>query len=97
MAAKVLIKRRFKKEATREILTILNDLRTSARRQEGYISGETLRDPAELQTLLVIGTWKNLDCWLRWKKNRDREQFEAMLSIYQVGPTKYEEYLSENA
>lgn len=94
MAAKILIKRRFKKGATKEILTILNDLRSSARKQPGYISGETLKDPKDLQNLLVIGTWENLDYWLQWKEKKERKQFEDMLAIYQIGPTEYEEYLA---
>jgi heme-degrading monooxygenase HmoA len=43
--------------------------------------------------MLVIGTWENMESWHSWKKNSKRKEFEAMLEIYQDGPTEYEEYL----
>jgi hypothetical protein len=43
--------------------------------------------------MLVIGTWENIESWHNWKKNSKRKEFEALLEIYQDGPTEYEEYL----
>ena len=45
MLAKVLIKRRFKSGRTKEIVSLLNDMRSAAMRQPGYISGLTLMEP----------------------------------------------------
>jgi hypothetical protein len=33
-----------------------------------------------------------MNSWHRWKENRARRTFEAMMEIYQEGPTQYEEY-----
>jgi len=92
MLAKILIKRRFKKGCNKEVLALLNEFRAGAMNQPGYISGETLVDSRDPQTLVVIGTWQDMDSWHRWKENRARRTFEAMLEIYQEGPALYEEY-----
>ena len=42
MIAKIIIKRRFVKENTPQILSLLNKIRSIAMNQPGYISGETL-------------------------------------------------------
>ncbi|MDZ7599145.1 MAG: antibiotic biosynthesis monooxygenase family protein [Desulfobacterales bacterium] len=92
MLAKILIKRRFKKGCNKEVLALLNEFRAGAMNQPGYISGETLVDSRDPQTLVVIGTWQDMDSWHRWKENRARRTFEAMMEIYQEGPALYEEY-----
>ena len=93
MVAKILIRRRFKKGKTKEIFTLLKDFRTAALSQPGYITGVTLIDHSDSQHMLVIGTWENMESWHSWKQNSKRKEFEAMLEIYQEGPTEYEEYL----
>ncbi len=92
MLAKILIKRRFKKGCNKEVLALLNEFRAGAMNQPGYISGETLVDSRDPQNLVVIGTWQDMDSWHRWKENRARRTFEAMMEIYQEGPALYEEY-----
>ncbi|MCG6909745.1 MAG: antibiotic biosynthesis monooxygenase [Deltaproteobacteria bacterium] len=93
MLAKVLIKRQFKDGHTQEIVNLLNDLRSAAMRQPGYISGLTLMLPENPNIMLVIGTWQTIDDWIRWKGNAERTRLEAMLDIYQEGPTQYEAYV----
>ena len=93
MVAKILIKRRFKMGKTKEIFALLKRFRTAALNQPGYISGETLIEHSDSQSMLVIGTWENMESWHSWKKNSKRKEFEAMLEIFQEGPTEYEEYL----
>ena len=93
MLAKVLIKRQFKTGHTREIVTLLNDLRSAAMRQAGYISGLTLMEPENPNQMLVISTWQSLEDWQRWKANEERTRLESMLEIYQEGSTQYEAYV----
>lgn len=93
MLAKIIIKRRFKTVKTREIVALLTKLRSAAMSQPGYISGETLTNYADQQDVCVIATWQSMEEWLNWKKNPDRKNIEAMLEIFQLGPTVYEEYL----
>ncbi len=93
MLAKILIKRRFKKGKTKEIVSLLNELRSKAMEQTGYISGITLSSHGDPQKMLVIGTWQNMEDWLRWKDSQARKALESMLDIYSESPTIYEEYI----
>lgn len=93
MIAKILIKRRFKPGNTPQIVTLLNEIRSLAMTQKGYMSGETLMKSEEPDVMIVISTWKDLDSWRNWRNNEERHKFESMLEIYQEGPTQYDEYL----
>lgn len=92
MPAKILIKRRFKEGSLKEVSALLNEFRSGAMNQPGYISGETLVKEDDPHILLVIGTWRRMQNWKTWKDNPKRKAFEEMLEIYQEGPTEYEEY-----
>ncbi len=93
MIAKIIIKRRFVEGKTKQILALLNEIRSRAMLQPGYISGETLMKQEYSNNMAVIATWQNLEDWLAWKENPERHKFEEMLAIYQSRPTEYEEYL----
>jgi len=93
MAAKIIIKRLFKPGKSRQIVALLNELRSRAMGQSGYISGETLTSKGMSNKMVVIATWQNLQDWHRWRDSAERNQFEAMLEVYQEAPTEYEEYL----
>lgn len=93
MIAKILIKRRFKEGNTPQIVEIMNDIRRLALSWPGYQSGETLVKNGYPNEMVVISTWRSFEEWLAWKKSADRMKFEAMLEVYQEGPTEYEEYL----
>ena len=56
MLAKVLIRRQFKTGHAREIVALLNDMRSAAMGQPGYHSGLTLMEPDNPNTMLVIST-----------------------------------------
>jgi quinol monooxygenase YgiN len=93
MLVKVLIKRRFVTGKREEILSLLKEFRSGAMDRKGYISGETLVRHDDPQTMLVIGTWESMEDWHRWKEDKKRKTFEAMLEVYQEGPTEYEEFI----
>ena len=93
MLVKILIKRRFQKGKVKEINAILRDFRTGAMDRPGYVSGETLISYGDPQNVIVISTWQDMESWLAWKDNPKRKEFEAMLEIYQEGPTSYEAFM----
>jgi len=93
MNARILIKRRFQTGKKKEIITMLQELRSLAMDQPGYISGQTLASPEDPQLLLIIGTWQDLESWHNWKQNPTRQALERMLESYQVGETHYEEFV----
>jgi len=93
MNAKILIKRKFVKGKKKEIIALLKELRTGALSQSGYISGQTLASCDEPQTLMVIGTWQDIESWHNWQENDTRKTLEKMLETYQDGSTEYQEYI----
>jgi heme-degrading monooxygenase HmoA len=93
MLAKILIKRQFKPGYEKEILSLLNKLRSNGMNQAGYISGLTMTAPDDPENMMVISTWQTLDSWQLWKENTERQNLEAMLDIYQLRPTEYQEYV----
>ena len=92
MQAKILIKRKFNKGKKREIIALLRELRAMALQQPGYISGETLSSVDHPQTLMVIGTWQDMESWHNWRENDTRKTLEQMLTTYQDGSTEYQEF-----
>ena len=93
MLVKILIKRRFQEGKRKEIVAILNDMRSKAMSHTGYVSGQTLVNPADYRDFLVISTWQSMEAWHSWKESEARKNLEAMLEIYQDDPTVYEEYV----
>ncbi|MDM8515271.1 antibiotic biosynthesis monooxygenase [Desulfobacterales bacterium HSG16] len=93
MLAKIIIKRHFRKGKTLEVLSLLSDLRSMAMKHPGYVSGETLMENNDPQSLIVISTWQNIESWNSWKENDERNKYEDMLAIYQEEPTTFDEYL----
>ena len=92
MTAKILIKRKFKKGKQKEIIALLRELRSGALNQPGYISGETLTSTEAPRTMMVIGTWQDMESWYNWKRNNIRQTLEQMLETYQEGSTEYQEF-----
>jgi len=93
MLAKILINRQFKPGNEKEIINLLNKLRSLAMGQPGYVSGLTMTAPEDPENMMVISTWQTLESWQSWKKNTERNNLEAMLDIYQSKPTTYQEYI----
>jgi heme-degrading monooxygenase HmoA len=93
MIAKILIKRRFKDGHTPQIVALLNEIRTRAMHQAGYMSGETLVKSGYPNNMVIISTWRSPEDWQRWRDSSERNTFESMLEVYQERPTEYDEYL----
>ncbi len=93
MIAKVIIKRRFIEGKDKQIIALLNEIRSKAMSFPGYISGETLSKQDFPQNMAVIATWQSMEDWFNWKNSEERNRYEAMIEIYQTRPTEYEEYL----
>ena len=83
MAVKVIIFRRIKQGALMQALNLINQLRSAAMGQNGYITGETLIGHDDPQKLMVITTWQTVNDWRAWRDNSARnvleEKFEAIL------------------
>jgi heme oxygenase (mycobilin-producing) len=85
---KVLQERRVKKGNFTKLIAQLNDLRSSALHQPGYVTGETLikgKDPIDV---LVISTWISEDYWKAWTTSQERIELNDIVNSLIDGDTK---------
>lgn len=79
MAVKVILERRVEPGQEKRALDLLRTMRARCLDEPGYISGETLRDSDDPQTIIVISTWFGLMDWRRWHASDDRRKLESEL------------------
>jgi heme-degrading monooxygenase HmoA len=76
MPVKVIIKRKWKIEQPEELLPLLTELRSRAKKQAGYISGETLRSLDDPGDFMVISEWETSDAWKKWSQSKERRDIQ---------------------
>lgn len=92
MAVKVFIKRYIKKGKSEAALDLLNEFRSYALKQPGYISGETLVNHYDPCNIIVVSTWQSIDDWIRWQQSDERSIKEDQLESLLEESTKFEIY-----
>ena len=92
MAVKILIKRQFKENSTRQAVALLNSFRHDAMRRTGYISGETLINHYDPCQITVISTWQTVEDWIQWEESDERATLEANLKNMLKAPVQFEVY-----
>ena len=92
MAAKILIKRKFKDGNMRVASRLLINSRNAAMKQSGYISSETWRSLDDTDQVVVVSMWDNIEAWKTWKNSETRIATEAEFKDYLVGQTEYEHF-----
>jgi heme-degrading monooxygenase HmoA len=76
---RVMIERHCQSGKEKQLRDLLLELRSAAMRQNGYISGETLREADNPSVFMVIGTWITLEAWKSWQTSRQRLLIEEMM------------------
>lgn len=92
MAVKVLIKRVVPENKAREMVPLFREMRSLAMNQEGYISGETLRNLNNPEEFIVISSWQSSDAWTKWLQSEARQKIQKKIDELLGGLTKYEIY-----
>lgn len=92
MAVKALIKRVVPEDKAREMIPLFRQMRSLAMNQEGYISGETLRNLNNPEEFLVISNWQSSDAWVKWLNSMDRQKIQEKIDALLGGATEYEVY-----
>lgn len=97
---RVIIERRLKSDRTKELIPLLNKLRTEAVHRPGYVSAETLLNIQDASIMVVLSAWRNLMDWQMWEESKERtelyHQIEPLLaekpkvSIFRVAATEGE-------
>lgn len=88
MAVRVLIERKIIPGDRQVVFDLLRELRTRCLDEPGYISGETLRDNSDENTIVVISTWFGLLDWRHWHDSEDRKRFEARIREHLTQPER---------
>ena len=89
---KVFIRRHVPTEKGKEILPLFKKMRSLAMEQEGYISGETLRNYNDPEEYLVISVWRSPEDWQRWLDSRERQEVQQEIDSVLGGRTEYSVY-----
>ena len=90
MSIKVIIKRKWQVDKPEELLPLLAALRVAARKQPGFISGETLRSLDDPEDYLVISIWETADDWKKWMQNKKRRDLQGRVDSMIGERTFYE-------
>jgi len=84
---RVVIEHRAKDEEHAEYLVeAIKETRDEARKQPGFITGETLVDTEDPRHVLVISTWKSEKEWNKWDKSPIRMILRNQIEKHLEGP-----------
>ncbi len=92
MAVKALIKRVVPESKAKDMIPLFRQMRALAMNQDGYISGETLRNLNNSEEYLVISSWQSSDAWISWLNSSDRQKIQARIDELLGGQTQYDVY-----
>ncbi len=79
MLVRVLIERHFKKEREAEGIEKVLEMRKSATKHPGYVSGETLCDNEDPCTIIIVSTWHSLGDWRKWESSEEHRSLAASI------------------
>ena len=92
MAVKIILQRYIPENAQEEVFPLFMKLRAIAMGQEGYISGETLRNFEDSKDYLVISTWRSVEDWKAWEASAARNQIQSGIDSILEKKTQYKIY-----
>ncbi len=92
MSVQVMIKRKWKVDKPEKLLPLLEKLHTRAKKQPGYISGETLRSIEDPEDFLVISKWETAEDWKKWLNSKERRDIQGRVDSLIGEKTFYEVY-----
>jgi heme-degrading monooxygenase HmoA len=90
MPIQVIIKRKWQTNKHEELIALLTELRTRAKKQPGYISGETLRSLDDPEDYMVVSKWETADDWQKWLQSKERRDLQGQVDSLIGERTFYE-------
>ena len=71
-----------------EIKKLLRELRSSATRQPGFVSGRSVADLHNPTIFMTISMWSSVAAWENWEKNLERAEIIGRINeLIQGKPT----------
>jgi len=92
MTVKIVIKRIVLRGRELELLPLVKELRILTIRQNGYISGETLRRIDKPGETVVVSTWESVEDWNQWVQSPARAAIQEKIDTLLGKETTYEIY-----
>ena len=90
MTVRILIRRTVPEDKARNLIPMFKEIRQLALQQEGYISGETLRNYNNPEEFLIISSWQSVSDWENWLKSKDRQKIQNKIDQLLGGKTRYD-------
>ena len=90
MPIQVIIKRKWQTDKHEELIPLLSELRFRAKKQPGYISGETLRSLDDPEDYMVVSNWETADDWKKWLQSKERRDLQGKVDSLIGERTFYE-------
>ena len=90
MPIQVIIKRKWQTDNPKALFPLLTKLRSLAKKQPGYISGETLRSLDDPEDYLVVSKWETADDWKKWLHSKERRNIQGEVDSLIGEKTFYE-------
>jgi heme-degrading monooxygenase HmoA len=72
------------------MIPLFKKMRQLATGQNGYITGETLRNLNDPEEFLVISTWQSPADWENWLKSEERLEIQQQIDTLLGGKTLYD-------
>ena len=92
MAVKVIIKRSVPQNKAEVLKPLLQQLRSQAMQQSGYISGETYKRIDRPGESLVVSTWQSMGDWRTWVMSDERKGIQEKIDHLLGERTEFEIY-----
>lgn len=73
MLVRVLIERHIKEGHESEAADKILEMRKQATTFPGYVSGETLADISDRQTVIIVSTWHSREDWQKWDTSPEHQ------------------------
>ena len=90
MTIRILIRRTVPEDKARDLIPMFKQIRQLAVQQNGYISGETLRNYNNPEEFLIISSWQSVSDWETWLKNQERQKLQDEIDRLLGGKTRYD-------
>jgi heme-degrading monooxygenase HmoA len=90
MPIQVIIKRKWQTDNPKALFPLLTKLRSLAKKQPGYISGETLRSLDDPEDYMVVSHWESADDWQKWLQSKERTDLQGQVDSLIGERTFYE-------
>lgn len=86
------IRRKAPEESQKELILLINQLRSMLMGNPGYLSGETLKRIDKPGETLVISKWQSHFYWNQWYESKERSQIQEKIDQLMGVHTEYEIY-----